>query len=473
MTTQSQPPAVPGGFKYDGSIADTQSDRVVDRYALSLNQREQIERAILHQEIYVTKTESFSATFLNIFDRYILPPVTTDATVQEWKAHPMKFWQNQLNFAVWCASAGCGVAVNTHILGNYDFALEAKFLCRAIYRFHIYFTVRRILKEMDCPLPADSGWNPFNNTINMHQYELICNEFFINPKKSWVISGLSNWGLGQMRQRSSGTARGDDHLAGETYSPAFHFFGSVPRTGGVHIDHIAQEGDDPKIGWAEFIPGLSRTLTQPGRVRINQSIRSYCWAILIAQEEAREPIVGTGSTGAAQRKFTELIEQACVQRGGVEYAGTTGSGTTQIDYERVLQKARSKLDFSVGEGLYLIPSDMTLHDLSGSYNGYNNQLKVATSGLGLGENTNINLERAQRAEKNTPAQVPAKAPAQDPAQEPTKAPTQAPTQAPAPKPAPTPKNNTVWDDHNELLSAIKVTTIGALVYMLYVHYTHG
>jgi hypothetical protein len=446
MATQSQPPAasVPGGFKYDSSIADTRRDRPVDRYALTLNLREQIQRAILQQEIYATKSVSFNVTFLNVFDHYILPPVTTDATVQDWKAHPMKFWQNQLNFAVWCASAGCGVGVNPHLLGGYEFAMEAKFLCRAIYRFHIYFTVRRILKEMECPLPADNGWNPFNNPINMHQYELICNEFFINPQKSWVISGLSNWGLGQMRQRSSGTARGDDHLAGETYNPSFHFFSAVPRSGGVHIDHIAQEGDEPQIGWAEFIPTTSVTLTQPGRVRINQSIRSYCWAMLVAQEETREPIVGPRSTGAAQRKFTDLIEQACVQRGGVEFAGTTGSGTTQQDYERVLQRASSKLDFSVGEGLYLIPSDMTLHDLTGTYNGYNNKLMVATSGLGLGENPTVNTEK----KAPTPPAQTGSTPAPTPAPEPVPgAPTKTRPAAPA------------SDGHEELKAAIVIASI--------------
>jgi hypothetical protein len=122
MATQSRPPAaasvVPGGFKYDSSIADTRSDRPVGRFALTLNLREQIERAILQQEIYVTKTESFSVTFLNIFDRYILPHITTDATVQDWKAHPMTKWQNQLNFAVWCASAGCGVGLTLTYLAT-------------------------------------------------------------------------------------------------------------------------------------------------------------------------------------------------------------------------------------------------------------------------------------------------------------------------------------------------------------------
>jgi hypothetical protein len=438
---------VPGGFKYDSSIVDTRSDRTVYHSRLFLNQREQIQRAVLQQEIYATKTVSFSVTFLNIFDHYILPHVTTDATVQDWKAHPMKFWQNQLNFAVWCASGGCGVAVYPHILGHYEFAMDAKFLCRAIYRFHIYFTVRRILKEMECPLPADSGWNPFNNPINMHQYELICNEFFINPQKSWAVN-LSNWGLGRMRQRGSGEARGDDHLAGETYNPSFHFFSAVPRSGGVHIDHIGQEGDDAQIGWAVFIPDTSSTLTQPGRVRINQSIRSYCWAMLVAQEETREPIVGPGSTGAAQRKFTDLIEQACVQRGGVEFAGTTGSGTTQQDYERVLQRASSKVDFSVGEGLYMIPSDMTLHDLTGTYNGYNNKLMIATSGLGLGENPSVNTEK--------------KAPATTPTTTTTTTQTTTPAAAPAPVPgAPTKPRPAApaSDGHEELKATIVVAAI--------------
>jgi hypothetical protein len=41
----------------------------VDRYALTLNLREQIQRAILQQEIYATKSVSFNVTFLNVFDQ--------------------------------------------------------------------------------------------------------------------------------------------------------------------------------------------------------------------------------------------------------------------------------------------------------------------------------------------------------------------------------------------------------------------
>jgi hypothetical protein len=132
-----------------------------------------------------------------------------------------------------------------------------------------------------------------------------------------------------------------------------------------------------------------------------------------------------------------------VQRGGVEFAGTTGSGTTQQDYERVLQRASSKLDFSVGDGLYLIPSDMTLHDLTGTYNGYNNKLLVATSGLGLGENPAVNTGKKAPTPTPTPAQT-----GPTPVQEPVPgAPTKTRPAAPA------------SDGHEELKAAIVVVAI--------------
>jgi hypothetical protein len=133
-----------------------------------------------------------------------------------------------------------------------------------------------------------------------------------------------------------------------------------------------------------------------------------------------------------------------VQRGGVEFAGTTGSGTTQQDYERVLQRASSKLDFSVGEGLYLIPSDMTLHDLTGAYNGYNNKLLVATSGLGLGENPAVN------AEKKVPTPTPPAQTGSTPAAVPVPVPG-APTKTRPAAPA--------SDGHEELKAAIVVVAI--------------
>ena len=60
-------------------------------------------------------------------------------------------------------------------------------------------------------------------------------------------------------------------------------------------------------------------------------------------------------------------------------------------YQLVLQYARSKVDFVVGLGLYMIPSDMDLY--IGTINGYNNLITIASDDLQLGHNDTINEEQ--------------------------------------------------------------------------------
>ena len=58
-------------------------------------------------------------------------------------------------------------------------------------------------------------------------------------------------------------------------------------------------------------------------------------------------------------------------------------------YQKTLQYAQSKLDFIVGHGLYLLPSNMEL--LVGNLNGYNNLIQVATSDMKIGFNESLNF----------------------------------------------------------------------------------
>jgi hypothetical protein len=208
---------------------------------------------------------------------------------------------------------------------------------RPYTNFTSTLTIRRVLKDMGCPLPNSSEWNPFNNPINMDHYERICNEFGISKDTSWVLQGPGNGGLGRMKQRAQGDAQGDDHLAGETWNPSFYVFGHQAYEGSSYrpsIDHITQTLDEAaQNGWTQFIQLTSQTLTRTGLARINQSIRSYCWSILAAQYETRKPILGIdGVAGGAQQRFVELVEDACIERGGIEFAASTGSGTTVRDY---------------------------------------------------------------------------------------------------------------------------------------------
>ena len=87
----------------------------------------------------------FEARYPNIFEKYPLT-VSTEEQVAAWSLNPMQFWQNQLNFAVWCATTGCGVSVEDHLNAADGFL-------RSLYRFHAYYQIRRILKEIKAPLP--------------------------------------------------------------------------------------------------------------------------------------------------------------------------------------------------------------------------------------------------------------------------------------------------------------------------------
>ena len=66
-------------------------------------------------KIFVNETDSFQASNLNIFTNYVLS-FFNDESIQKWLGScDMSFYQNQLNFAVWCASSGCGISSKDHL----------------------------------------------------------------------------------------------------------------------------------------------------------------------------------------------------------------------------------------------------------------------------------------------------------------------------------------------------------------------
>ena len=137
--------------------------------------------SLVEQSIQVKATggrlKSFHVRFPNVWDKYKLPKVTEKEVYDDWLSSQMQFWQNQWNFAVWCATTGCGVS-KEHLQ-------HIDPMTRSVFRFHTYYQIRRILSEMSCPLPTDDSWNSLNNGINMNAYERICNEFGVSPKSNW------------------------------------------------------------------------------------------------------------------------------------------------------------------------------------------------------------------------------------------------------------------------------------------------
>ena len=63
------------------------------------------------QTIVVSKNNNLPAPFPNIFIDYPLGSMRVgDKLWTNWDKAPLKLWQTQLNFAVFCASSACGVS---------------------------------------------------------------------------------------------------------------------------------------------------------------------------------------------------------------------------------------------------------------------------------------------------------------------------------------------------------------------------
>ena len=81
---------------------------------------------------------------------------------RRWKESPMDCYQNQVNLAVWCSSAGCGVSYQDHLQSGDK-------LVQSVYRYHVNFQTRRILEEIKVALPDDESFcgTPMHTTSEL------------------------------------------------------------------------------------------------------------------------------------------------------------------------------------------------------------------------------------------------------------------------------------------------------------------
>jgi hypothetical protein len=332
----------------------------------------------------------------------------TDATVQAWANTPMQFWQNQLNFAVWCATAGCGVSFSDHLNGP---EAHKNPLLQSVYIFHVYYTTRRILNEMSIALPQDGSSNPINNTYDRRAYERLCSEFGAHPETDWRQKEFpSSNGLGDVHTnghiaftqtdfRHDGQ---DKHTAAQNVGnldPAHMTFGpevSGGRHCGVsscdwnppkkaHIEFIQQDaGVDG--AWSTFVLENSEGFTEAGMVRIDESIRTYVWALLGAQAQTKARIT---ESFEAKKQFLYNIEDA------VNSPINISDSITR--YQNVLHYAGSEVNFLFGQGLYMAPSSMILNINQGVV-GYNNLILKGPVGLPVGK---VDVQKSSSAAPKT------------------------------------------------------------------------
>ena len=122
--------------------------------------------------------------------------------------------------------------------------------------------------------------------------------------------------------------------------------------------------------------------TDVGLLRISESVRAYAFLILSSQASARSSIIGNSASSlTAQSAFLNNFENV-VNR----------SVNIQEDIKRYLETlsyASSKVDYSVGENFFMLPTNMELRIRLGTV-GYNNKILVSDKKFNLGKNDEVN-----------------------------------------------------------------------------------
>ena len=128
---------------------------------------------------------------------------------------------------------------------------------------------------------------------------------------------------------------------------------------------------------------ISGGFTDVGLLRISESIRAYAYLILSSQASAKSSIVeNTASALTAQSAFLNNFENVVNRRVDIR--------EDIKRYQDTLSYTSSKVNYSVGQNIYMLPSDMDLKIKTGTV-GYNNKILVSNGKFSLGKNNEVNL----------------------------------------------------------------------------------
>ena len=290
-------------------------------------------------------SDSFQVKFPNVFTNYPLGAVRVeDQRFKDWDHYKFTIWQSQLNFTVFCASSACGVSVEH---------LNAKeLMIRSIYRFHVYCHIRRILKILEIPLPYENSFKQYNNPYNHEKFIGICSGY-------GVSNDLTKWR--NQKYFSTWQSR-----AWETGKPGMSYIN--------------------ENSFSRWIIEKSDGVTTLGLQKLSKSVRDYAYLILTSQTSTKGPIVGHEARNLdAQCTFLNTFENIVNRRVNIP--------EDIRRFQKTLQYARSKVDYAIGEFVYMLPSDMNLQ--IGNVRNYNNKILISSPSFKIGTNVKVNINGEQ------------------------------------------------------------------------------
>ena len=253
-------------------------------------------------------------------------------------------------------------------------------IVEGLSKFHIYFTLRRILYEMGCALPGDSSFNNINNPHNKAAIEAIKKEF--GTGDDFRFNRGRNGGLGDIYAHWSAIEKYPNKTSGLRYADEqkgwpqekFNFRDEYEPNDFHLIAYLKNDDAKDQAFW--YLLQNSYGLTTPEMGRLNRSIEAFVYCVLGAQVNMRSSIVGGGGIAQEVRQeLTQLFEIAVIEK--------DLSDSVQR-YEEAIENSRVKLDFAVTPGVWLLPSNLEINLTSKA--GYNNFLQKAAAKMKLGVN---------------------------------------------------------------------------------------
>ena len=189
-------------------------------------------------------------------------------------------------------------------------------LIRNVYRFHVYFHVRLVLHELGISLTYEDGFSKVKNAYIQSAYYSLCDDYGVDASETWMHG---DW----------------------FYTTDYVIFGhEVKATERSPPDNITR-----------WIITQSKGFTRKGIEQISRSVMAYVYLVLTSQVQARSIIVGNSAPAVDAQKVFRGTFKALINE---DYS----IGTDIERYQRVSEHALSKIDFSVGMGIYMLPSNL-------------------------------------------------------------------------------------------------------------------
>ena len=226
-------------------------------------------------------------------------------------------------------------------------------LIRSVYRFHVYYHMRVILYRLKIALPREERYKKTNNPYSKEDYFQVCEEYGVDPLEVWLFG---DW----------------------FYTEEWAVF----CCNGRKLTKVA-----PQKNLTRWILKTSKGFTRVGLTMISKSVRAYVYLLLTSQVQNRSKIVGkTTNALDAQNIYMNSFEELLKS----DYSIADDIAR----YQGVFEHAMSKIDFSVGDGIYMLPSNMNLN--INKTQGFNNIILIAESSHKLGVNNRVNAMAKQK-----------------------------------------------------------------------------